>query len=376
MKHLLKLLGLLFFASSALAQTPTPTPTATCAPPAFIQSINYRGPLGGGSNADEFPANLTTGRTIVCDIHIENGSATVTSVTDDASNTYADVSSRCLTDGSNRSVSMWRAANITGGTKGNVLVTLSSAVGYEVMCHEYSGLTTSPNDAFACGTWADDPTSGNITTTQAGDLLHSFTVNNGGNASPPSGYTSRITDVFNIYRQTADKIAGTAGTEAAQWTTAGANSGVSYIGSFKSVCAAPAPTATPTPGATPTNTPTATPTNTPIPPTATPTNTPTPLPTATPQPTPTIAPSPTASPSPTPTATIPPSSTLPPGYTPPPLVRFTPNFPFEPCDPICCIRSTCPSECGETFCEDLGLGSLMDPIVKECVDEKLEEAGC
>lgn len=82
-----------------------------------------------------------------------------------------------------------------------------------------------------------------------------------------------------------------------------------------------APTSTPTPTHTPTSTPTGTPTNTP---TRTPTSTPTATPTATF--------TPTSTPTATPTAG--------------PKKRFTPNFPFEPCNTVCCFRGTCPPECG------------------------------
>lgn len=118
-------------------------------------------------------------------------------------------------------------------------------------------------------------------------------------------------------------------------------------------------TNTPTPTATiPTSTPTIT--NTPA---NTATRTPTPTKTATKTSTPTITPGgATATPTITPTNTpytyytvapIPTSAGTPivPTHIPDnPAKRFTPNHPFEPCNPICCIRGTCPAECGSDFC--------------------------
>lgn len=221
----LALLLSVFFATSAVAQ------------PAFVQQFNSRRNSTNPTNALNFPANLTVGNSIICGVHIESGTDTITATTDVSGDTFQIAGSHCVTNSSARTITVWYASGIAGGNLGGVQFTRPGASFLDVICAEYSGvLTAAPLDATNCSTFVDDPTA-TVTTSKAGDLLFSFIVNFGNTATPPTGYTSRAGNVFNIYYQLADKVGGGIGTENAQWITPTTSEGGAFLAAFKDTTA-------------------------------------------------------------------------------------------------------------------------------------------
>lgn len=241
--------------------TPTPTPVPPTATPTPSAQLSYLPMLGVGkahvvggvsyltptyvqndtnSNSTgtvtcNLPSTTTSGNFIAVGILLEDGSSTVSSVTDNKSNSYQASTSISSTWKTNRRIQIYHAYNITGGASHTVTVTASGTV--RTYCHavEYSNVQTSANplDVVSSGSPGDDPTTGSNTTTQNNDLIFVFVAAEGGYPTEEGGFTGRSDYVFNEYTSTKDKVLTTAGSTSATWTTSGSNTGITQFAAFK-----------------------------------------------------------------------------------------------------------------------------------------------
>jgi hypothetical protein len=165
-----------------------------------------------------FPANTLAGDVLLV-AFIYDDSVVPSTVTDSQGNAFAEVGTQLTTPGGGRS-SVYYAKNIKGGAD-TVVVTLSAASSYEeVYLTEYSGVNpTSPIDAEAGASGsAGTASSGDATTTVAGDIIYGFCVGDGA-CTAGSGFNARSTLDGNL---SEDKQASSAGSYAA---TGSASSG-------------------------------------------------------------------------------------------------------------------------------------------------------
>ena len=158
-----------------------------------------------------FPSNTQSGDFLLIAFDHDTN-ATPTSVTDSQGNVFAEVGSQLSTPGGTLS-RVYYAKNIKGGAD-TVTVTLSASSSYlELYLNEYSGInTTNPIDAEvgASGS-AGAASSGDATTTVAGDIIYGFCIGDGV-CTVGSGFTARSTLDGNLIE---DETAGTAGSYAA-----------------------------------------------------------------------------------------------------------------------------------------------------------------
>ena len=203
------------------------------ATPLFKQGNVVRLTATGGTAS--YTSNVTAGSVLFGIGFFEDNVSDISSITDTRGNTWVQFRSFYsyfdIDGGVNNRIVIWKTSNTT--TAGaNTLTVNWTGGGTALNLHllEYSiAAPTNLDGSSISAAWADDPTSGNVTTTQAGDLLIGFCVNNGGDATPPAGYTSRTTHVFNKYTQVFDKVAGAAGTENQQITTVSTNRGINTL---------------------------------------------------------------------------------------------------------------------------------------------------
>ena len=197
--------GLFLFSGSAPAQT-------------FVQAVANWASGSASSFSLSFPANTTAGNLILVGLDFTS-SATFSSITDSQGNTFSEVGNQLISPGGIRT-RVYYANNIKGGAD-TVTVNLSGTSSYiEVYLTEYSGVNqATPIDAQAgaSGT-AGAVSSGNATTTVAGDMIYGFCLGDSV-CTVGSGFTSRSTFNGNLVE---DMTAGNAGAYAA---TGSANSG-------------------------------------------------------------------------------------------------------------------------------------------------------
>jgi hypothetical protein len=153
----------------------------------------------------------------------------LTSVTDNAGNTYTIVDNVARGGGFNGCLASFYLANITNAPT-SITATLGTANACEIMVSEYSGVaTTSPLDGHAMqfqgspGTGANGVTSGNITTTINGDLIFGGVTDTNGSSNglaAGSGFASRILNntANGNFQTTEDQIQASAGVIAATFT--------------------------------------------------------------------------------------------------------------------------------------------------------------
>jgi len=144
--------------------------------------------------------------------------STPSSVTDSQGNVFTEVGSQLTSPGQTRS-RVYYAKNIKGGAD-TVTVKLSATSGYiELYLSEYSGVDPSnPMDAQAGASGnAGAVSSGNATTTAAGDLIFGYCVGDWA-CTAGSGFTSRSNFNGNLIE---DKVAGNPGTYAATGSATG-----------------------------------------------------------------------------------------------------------------------------------------------------------
>lgn len=245
---------------------------------------------GTGSNVVSISAT-SAGELAVVGVRIQGVTDTITSVTDDKSNTYA-----CSTnvDYSSRRIYLCYGVQTTGGTT-SVTVAYSGTQTHRAYVAVFSGGAASNAAAFdtsATGTNTGSALSvSTMTLAASGELVVAW-------AGTASTQTYTAGTGYTLYYPTNPDVTNfeynlsATTSETAPMTSTGTPVWAEIAIAFKE-----APTPTPTPTSTPTNTPTptATPTNTPGPtPTPTSTPTPTPTPTRTPTPTPTNTPGPAA----------------------------------------------------------------------------------
>jgi hypothetical protein len=252
-----------------------------------------------------FSQPVTAGNLIV--VAASNYTGTVR-VSDSLGNTFTQAIQSPATATEDQ-VAIFYAANVRGGTD---TITVASSVSgsytsVSAAVHEYAGVDpVSPFDRAYGGKGVSTSwNSGSISTSQANELLFGAgTFGDGVSTSvaPGSGYIIRQANtdgtVWINPLVTEDKIAATAGSYNAIFSSSRSVDWFAAVAAFKpavqQVANTPVPTATytpvpPTPTNTPTNTPTpgptSIPTNTPVPPTPTNTPMPTSVPTNTPVPT-------------------------------------------------------------------------------------------
>src|SRR5450432_3445857 len=125
-----------------------------------------------------------------------NSTSNVTSVVDTKGNAYAVAAPVVRYAGGPASCTMYYAPHIlAAAANGNtVTVTFSPKVlDPDVRIAEYSGLATSPLDVSAAGTGTTAlASSGNATTTQAGDLIVGADYLSSSTNGPGAGFTSRV----------------------------------------------------------------------------------------------------------------------------------------------------------------------------------------
>jgi len=176
--------GVLFFAQAAFAlgtsfgsiassiQTATPTI-------AFVQAAGHKDTTSTNTIT---LSSTTTGNAIIVPVDFYSShTINVTSVTDNQSNTYSQVSGARANGTGTTASDLWYCLNCTGGVT-SVVVHLSTTGNTAVAALEFSGVATSSaidvsNSLTGSGITQNGPS---ITTTVAGDLI----VANGGNDRP------------------------------------------------------------------------------------------------------------------------------------------------------------------------------------------------
>ena len=187
------------------------------ASPSVVQTAANGASSATSSFSITFPNSTRAGDTILVGFDFV-ASASVSSVSDSQGNPFSEVGTQLTSPGGARS-RVYFANNIKGGSD-TVTVTLTSSSAYlEVYLTEFTGVNqNNPIDAQAGATgYAGSVSSGNATTTQAGDAIYGFCV--GDNAcTAGSGFTA----LSNLHSNLSEEqIAGNAGSYAA---TGSANS--------------------------------------------------------------------------------------------------------------------------------------------------------
>ncbi|MBZ5625338.1 MAG: hypothetical protein LAQ69_42555 [Acidobacteriia bacterium] len=197
--------GLFFFSASASAQT-------------FVQAAAQAASGSVSSLSSSFPSNTVTGNLILVGFNF-NANATPSSVTDSQGNVFTQVGSQLTSPGGIGS-RVYYAKNIKGGTDTVTINLSASANFFEVYLAEYSGVDqAAPLDAQAGASGnAGAVSSGNATTTVAGDLIYGYCLGDSA-CTVGSGFTARSTLNSNLIE---DMPAGNPGAYAA---TGSANSG-------------------------------------------------------------------------------------------------------------------------------------------------------
>jgi hypothetical protein len=164
-----------------------------------------------------FPSNTTAGNIILVGFDFAS-SVSFSSITDSQGNVFTEAGSQLTSPGGSRS-RVYYAANIKGGAD-TVTINLSGSAGVEVYLTEYSGVSqVNPVDVQAgISGNAGSVSSGNATTTVAGDLIYGFCAADW-TCSAGSGFNARSTLNNNLVE---DMIAGNPGPYAA---TGSANNG-------------------------------------------------------------------------------------------------------------------------------------------------------
>ncbi len=189
------------------------TGTAPAAPisASFVQAVASASSASPSSMSLSFPVNTLVGDLLLVAFDYASN-VTPSSVTDSQGNVFTPVGNQLSTPGGALS-QVYYAQNIKGGAD-TVTVTLTATSSYlEVYLSEYAGINpTNPIDAQAgaSGT-AGAVSSGNATTTAAGDIIYGFCVGDWA-CTPGSGFAARSTLDNNVIES---EVASTAGSYAA-----------------------------------------------------------------------------------------------------------------------------------------------------------------
>jgi hypothetical protein len=176
----------------------------------FVQATAGAAPASGNSLSVSFPANTVAGDLILVGIGFASN-ATASSVTDSQGNTFTQVGTQLTSPVGTRSV-VYYAKKIKGGAD-SVTVNLSASSGIELYLTEYSGIDqTNPIDGQAGSSGgAGTVSSGNATTTNAGDVIYGFCEADWA-CTAGSGFAVRSAYVDNLIE---DRTSGSAGIYAA-----------------------------------------------------------------------------------------------------------------------------------------------------------------
>lgn len=159
---------------------------------------------GGGvsSLAVDWTSDTTTGNLICVMVGFQNSSITVTSVTDEQSNTYDLI--KTVAEGAGRNAYIYRAKNITGGVAPTVTVNVSSASNFKVGLIEASALGTSaPDGANDSNTGTGTAVTGSATgiSGTAGSLVVGSGVNNDNSTKTVGGGFTELYSSTKTYAQ-------------------------------------------------------------------------------------------------------------------------------------------------------------------------------
>lgn len=203
---------------------------------AFVQSKNVNGI--GPTCAPVFTSNITTGNAIIVAIRI--GDVTnVPTIADTGLNTYVEDRRQVQTTDVHRTF-IFSALNISGNLADTVTVTVTGTPSLRCAIHEYSGLATSSaldqvNSNQVDATNAPD--SGNVTTTQADELL--FGVVSSAQitiATAGTNYTKR--EAVDSKLTTEDRIVASTLTISASFSLAANDNWACLIATYKAPAAA------------------------------------------------------------------------------------------------------------------------------------------
>lgn len=221
---------------------------------AVIAQVQKVGIAGGNNGAVAtvtcaFAANNAAGNLIV----VGGGDAGATSghtlsVSDSLGNTYTAAQSN-FTGANNDVLSLWYVASSLAGA--NTVTVTVSGTGADHYCWaaEYSGIATvTPLDqtTAAANAGVTAWTSGNVTTTQASELLIGWAMGGNGAATATAGTGWTLQASTTAGSQSPaweDQIVSVTGTFAATFTYSAAVSGVDAIATFKAAGAGPPPCA-------------------------------------------------------------------------------------------------------------------------------------
>lgn len=186
-------------------------------PSSFVQGTGGQGALVT-SLAKAFVSNVTAGNTIAVAISIEFPASTVTSVTDNLSNTYTQATTQVV--GDNRQY-LFYALNISGGAC-TVTVNVSASTYVTIGIAEASGVVSSSAlDVTDTGTGSSSAAATGSFTTSVPDIIFA-TVNHNSTATiTPAGGWSQIyeqEDWNNFATINFMYRTGAAGSYNGQWT--------------------------------------------------------------------------------------------------------------------------------------------------------------
>lgn len=197
----------------------------------YIQSKAATQSASGTSLSVSYPSAQVAGDFNVLIVAWSSSTTQAPTITDGKGNTYALAVGP--TRSGNSAQSIYYAKNIAAGTNA-VTATFSSAVTYlDMRIGEYAGIdVTSPVNGAIGGTGTTVAmTSGNITTTNANDLLVAGNYLGGSTTAPGAGYTQRqLTSLSSIYE---DQVVNAAGVYAGTATQSATGWYVFQVAAFK-----------------------------------------------------------------------------------------------------------------------------------------------
>ncbi|HSR89628.1 MAG TPA: DUF4038 domain-containing protein [Candidatus Udaeobacter sp.] len=189
------------------------TSNESSAAASFVQQKAAAAASGASSLATTFTSSVAAGDIILVGFDYDKSqNANVASVTDSRGNTFTQIGTELTTPGGAHT-RLYYAKNTTAGTD-TVTVNLTAGSSFiEAYITAYRGIdNVNPIDASAGRTGnTGTVTSGNVTTTSAGDIIYGFCIGDDA-CTIGSGFTARSTMNSNL---SEDKVAGTAGVFAA-----------------------------------------------------------------------------------------------------------------------------------------------------------------
>lgn len=200
---------------------------------AFVQAGSA---INGGASTSvskAFTSNITAGGLLVVSAFSEVDSSTVSSVTDTLGNTYVKATDPTTSVGHGTHLGVWYAMNSVAGAN-TVTFTAGQSGRIYLMVEEVSGAaTTTALDATGTGTGTNASPTCSATTTASGDYLYGAITNSRSTLTAGTGYTVRTGTGFNEFFDSESKVAGVAGSYAADGTISVAGAWVAHMAAFK-----------------------------------------------------------------------------------------------------------------------------------------------